>query len=138
MDAMPDDRVRRILQTCRSVALVGLSAQAQRPSHGVARYLLAHGYRVIPVNPACVEVLGQRSHARLTDITEPVQLVVVFRRTEEVMPVAEQAIAIGARCFWQQLGVVHAAAHQRVREAGLDAVMDRCVMIDHARLLGAA
>ncbi len=138
---MPSDfdvRLRRILAECRSIAVVGLSAQPHRPSHGVALYMQAQGYRIIPVNPAYTDVLGQRCHASLADVQEPVHMVTVFRRTEEVLPVAHQAIAIGAQCFWQQLGVLNEAADLLVRQAGLDAVMDRCVKIEHARLLGRA
>jgi predicted CoA-binding protein len=131
-----DTLLRRVLAECRSIAVVGLSAQPHRPSHGVALYMLAQGYRIIPVNPAYTEVLGQRCHASLAEVPEPVHMVNVFRRTDEVLPVAHQAIAIGARCLWQQLGVVNEAADQLVRQAGLDAVMDRCVKIEHARLLG--
>lgn len=136
---MPSDfdaLLRRILAECRSIAVVGLSAQPQRPSHGVALFMQSQGYRIVPVNPAYTEVLGQRCHASLAEVPEPVHMVVVFRRTDEVLPVARQAIAIGARCFWQQLGVVNETADQLVRQAGLDAVMDRCVKIEHARLLG--
>jgi uncharacterized protein len=131
-----DTLLRRVLAECRSIAVVGLSAQPHRPSHGVALYMQAQGYRIIPVNPAYTEVLGQRCYPSLAEVPEPVHMVNVFRRTEEVLPVAHQAIAIGARCLWQQLGVVNEAADQLVRQAGLDAVMDRCVKIEHARLLG--
>lgn len=130
-----DTLLRRLLAQCRSLAVVGLSAQPHRPSHGVALYMQSQGYRIIPVNPAYTEVLGQHCHASLTEVQEPVHMVVVFRRTDEVLPVARQAIAIGARGFWQQLGVVNEAADQLVRQSGLDAVMDRCVKIEHARLL---
>ncbi len=133
---MDDDTalLRRLLAECRTIAVVGLSAQPHRPSHDVARYMLTQGYRIIPVNPAYTEILGERCHASLELVPEPVHMVNVFRRTEEVLPVARQALAIGARCFWQQLGVVNEAADQLVREAGLVAVMDRCLKIEHARL----
>ena len=130
--------LRRLLAECRTIAVVGLSAQPHRPSHEVALYMRSQGYRIIPVNPAYSEVLGERCYASLEEVPEPVHMVDVFRRTEEVLPVARQAIAIGARCFWQQLGVVNEAADQLVREAGLDAVMDLCVKIEHARLRGRA
>lgn len=130
--------LRRLLAECRTIAVVGLSAQPHRPSHEVALYMRSQGYRIIPVNPAYSEVLGARCYASLEEVPEPVHMVDVFRRTEEVLPVARQAIAIGARCFWQQLGVVNEAADQLVREAGLDAVMDLCVKIEHARLRGCA
>lgn len=137
---MTDDtaRLRRILAEYRTIAVVGLSAQPHRPSNEVALYMRSQGYRIIPVNPAYTEVLGERCYASLEQVPEPVDIVDVFRRTEEVLPVARQAIAIGARCFWQQLGVLNEAADQLVREAGLEAVMDRCIKIEHARLLGRA
>lgn len=128
--------LRRILSENRVLAIVGLSANWSRPSHFAAKYMLEHGYRVIPVNPQYAEVLGQKCYATLGDIPEKVDLVDVFRRTEEVMPIAEQAIAIGARVFWQQLGVRNEAAAARARAAGLEAVMDRCVKIEHGRLFG--
>lgn len=129
-------RLRRILAEYRTIAVVGLSAQPHRPSHEVALYMRSQGYRIIPVNPAYTEVLGERCYASLEQVPEPVDIVDVFRRTEEVLPVARQAIAIGARCFWQQLGVLNEAADQLVREAGLEAVMDLCIKIEHARLQG--
>lgn len=128
--------LRRILKESRVLAVVGLSAQWHRPSYFAAKYMMEHGYRVIPVNPRYTEVLGQKCYASLREIPEKVDLVDVFRRTAEVLPVAEDAIAIGARVFWQQLGVANEAAAARVRAAGLEAVMDRCVKIEHARLFG--
>ncbi|MEP7282255.1 MAG: CoA-binding protein [Rubrivivax sp.] len=132
------DGLRRILRSCRTVAVVGLSAEWHRPSHFVAKYLQQHGYRVIPVNPryAGGEVLGERVHASLEAIGEPVDLVNVFRRTEDVLPIAQGAVAIGARCLWQQIGVVNEKAAVLAQAAGLDSVMDRCVKIEHARLFG--
>jgi predicted CoA-binding protein len=137
---MSDDiaTLRRILKTCRTVAVVGLSAEWHRPSFFVAKYLQQHGYRVIPVNPryAGGEILGERVHASLDDIGEPVDMVDVFRRSEDVGPIAEAAIRIGASCLWQQIGVANAEADAAVRAAGLDSVMDRCTKIEHARLFG--
>jgi uncharacterized protein len=135
---MSDDvaALRRILQSCRTIAVVGLSAEWHRPSYFAAKYMQAKGYRVIPVNPRYDSILGQRCHARLEDIGEPVDLVDVFRRTEDVLPIAASAVAIGARCLWQQIGVVNAEADALVRAAGLDSVMNRCVKIEHARLFG--
>jgi len=135
---MTDDisSLRRILRVTRTVAVVGLSAEWHRPSHFVAKYLQQHGYRVIPVNPRYPEILGERCYASLTDIAEPVDLVDVFRRTEDVLPIARQAVAIGAKCLWQQIGVKNVEADRLAREAGLDSVMDRCVKIEHARLFG--
>ena len=128
--------LRRILRECRTIAIVGLSAEWHRPSNFVAKYLQQHGYRVIPVNPRYTEVLGERCYANLTDITEPIDMVDVFRRTEDVMPIAEQAIRIGAKCLWQQIGVMNSQAAALAQAAGLDTVQDRCVKIEHARLFG--
>jgi uncharacterized protein len=135
---MTDDiaTLRRILRQCRTIAVVGLSAEWHRPSYFAAKYLQQHGYRVIPVNPRYSEVLGERCHASLAEIGEPVDMVDVFRRTEDVAPIAEQAIRIGAKCLWQQLGVNNLEADRLAREAGLDSVLDRCVKIEHARLFG--
>ena len=132
------DTLRRILQSCRSVAIVGLSAEWHRPSYFVAKYLQQHGFRILPVNPryAGSQILGMACVARLEDITEPVAMVDVFRKTEDVAPIADSAIAIGARCLWQQIGVINLQADARARAAGLHSVMDRCVKIEHARLFG--
>ena len=128
--------LRRILHDGRTVAVVGLSANWHRPSNFAAKYLQDHGYRVIPVNPAYQEVLGERCYPDLKSIPEPVDVVDVFRRAEEVPAIAADAIAIGARVLWLQIGVIHAAAAATARAAGLDVVMDRCMKIEHARLFG--
>ena len=128
--------LRRILGTCRTLAVVGLSADWFRPSFFAAKYMQEHGYRIVPVNPKYPEILGERCYPSLRDIPHPVDLVDVFRRTEDVVPIARDAVAIGARCLWQQLGVVNAEADAIARAAGLDSVTDRCVKIEHARLFG--
>lgn len=130
--------LRRILQDNRVLAVVGLSADWYRPSYFAAKYMQSHGYRIIPVNPryAGQTVLGERCYASLQDIPDKVDLVDVFRRTEDVMPIAQAAIAIGASVLWQQIGVTNADAASVARKAGLEAVMDRCVKIEHARLFG--
>jgi len=128
--------LRRILRECRVIAVVGLSADWFRPSYFAAKYMLEHGYRVIPVNPKYREILGQACYASLADIPEKVDMVDVFRKSQDVMPVAEAAIAVGARVLWQQLGVKNEAAAERARAAGLETVMDRCVKIEHGRLFG--
>ena len=135
---MNDDlaSLRRILKTCRTVAVVGLSAEWHRPSNFVAKYLQSHGYRVIPINPRYDAILGERCYARLEDIPEPVDMVDVFRKPADVPPIAASAVAIGAQCLWQQLGVANLEADAIARAAGLDSVMDRCVKIEHARLFG--
>ena len=128
----------RILLDCRSIAVVGLSAEWMRPSFFAAKYLQGKGYRILPVNPryAGGSVLGMPCVARLEDLTEPVDLVDVFRKTEDVAPIAASAVAIGAKCLWQQIGVMNLEAHAAARAAGLDSVMNRCVKIEHARLFG--
>ena len=137
---MADDisTLRRILHQHRRIAVVGLSAEWHRPSYFAAKYMQQHGYTIFPVNPryAGGEVLGQPCVASLSDLTGPVDMVDVFRRTEDVLPIAQQAIAIGAKCLWQQIGVLNEEADALVRAAGLDSVMDRCVKIEHARLFG--
>ena len=128
--------LRRILHESRVLAVVGLSASWYRPSYFAAKYMMEHGYRVIPVNPQYGEVLGQKCYPSLRAIPEKVDLVDVFRKTGDVLPIAEDAIAIGARVLWQQIGVKNLEADEKARAAGLDSVMDRCVKIEHARLFG--
>ncbi len=128
--------LRRILKECRTIAVVGLSANWYRPSYFAAKYMMEHGYRIIPVNPQYPEVLGQKCYPALAAIPEKVDIVDCFQRTERIMPLAEEAIAIGAKVFWQQIGVINEEADRRVRAAGLDSVMDRCVKIEHGRLFG--
>ncbi len=128
--------LKRILKSSRVIAVVGLSANWWRPSFFVAKYLQDHGYRVIPVNPAYQEVLGEKSYASLKDVPEKIDMVDCFRKAEEIPALAEDAVAIGAKCLWMQLGVVNEAAAARAREAGLDVIMDRCVKIEHGRLFG--
>ena len=135
---MADDisTLRRILKDSHTVAVVGLSAEWHRPSNFAAKYMQTHGYRVIPVNPRYESILGERSYARLEDIPEPVDIVDVFRKTADVLPIAQSAVAIGAKVLWQQIGVLSLEADALARGAGLDSVMDRCVKIEHARLFG--
>jgi len=131
---MTDAEMKRLLEQTQSIAVVGLSSRPERPSHGVARYLIAQGYRVIPVNPTVDEVLGLKSYPDLKAIPEPVDVVDIFRRSEHVPPIVEQAIEIGARAVWMQLGVVHEEAAARAEAAGLIVVMDRCIAVEHRRL----
>jgi predicted CoA-binding protein len=135
---MHDDiaSLRRILRASQTVAVVGLSAEWHKPSNFVAKYLQSHGYRIVPVNPRYAEILGEKSYARLEDIPFRVDMVDVFRRTDNVLPIAQSAMAIGAACFWQQIGVMNTEADALARAAGLDTVMNRCVKIEHARLFG--
>ena len=128
--------LRRILKQNHTVAVVGLSANWWRPSFFVAKYLIDHGYRVIPVNPAYQDVLGQKCYPTLKDIPEKVDIVDCFRKSAEIPPLARDAIDIGAKCLWMQLTVVSDEAASMARKAGMDVVMDRCIKIEHARLFG--
>src|SRR5579872_1950132 len=127
------DGIAQLLESARTIAVVGLSSSAMRPSHGMAEYLQRAGYKIIPVNPNETEVLGERAVARLEDIREKVDIVDIFRRSEFVPEVVESAIAIGAKAVWMQEGVIHEAAAERARAAGLMVVMDRCILKEHAR-----
>jgi predicted CoA-binding protein len=128
------DPADKILRSARTIAIVGLSANPRRPSHGVARYLQRAGYRIIPVNPNVSEVLGERAYATLAELPGPVDVVEVFRRSEFVGAIVDEAIAIGAGAVWLQDGVVDEAAAERARAAGLDVVMDDCMMRRHAAM----
>ncbi|MBK8065198.1 MAG: CoA-binding protein [Betaproteobacteria bacterium] len=130
------DVLRRILAGNRVIAVVGLSANWHRPSYFAAKYMQEHGYRIIPVNPQYTEVLGEKCYPSLRDIPEKVDIVDCFQKTERILPLAEAAIAIGARVLWQQIGVKNEAAAALAAAAGLDTVMDRCVKIEHGRLFG--
>lgn len=126
-----NDPIRELLARSKVIAVVGLSSKPHRPSHGVARYLQSVGYRIFPVNPNEREVLGEKSYARLEDVPVKVDIVDIFRRSERVPPVVESAIAIGARAVWMQEGVIHEEAAARARAAGLEVVMDRCLLKEH-------
>ena len=132
--------LRRILRENRVIAVVGLSASWHRPSNFAANYMMQHGYTIVPVNPAYAEVLGQKCYASLREAAEKcalkIDIVDCFRKTAEILPIAEDAIAIGAKVLWQQLGVRNEEAARKAEAAGLDSVMDRCVKIEHARLFG--
>ena len=128
------ETIRKILKEARTIAVVGLSTNPARPSHGVAQYLMRQGYRVIPVNPAYAEVLGEKCYASLRDIPEPVDVVDCFRKPTELMPIVDDAIAIGAKTLWMQLGVINEAAAAKSRAAGMQVVMDHCIKIEHMRL----
>jgi predicted CoA-binding protein len=129
------DRLR-ILRRYRRIAMVGLSSNPFRPSHFAAVYMLAEGYEVFAVNPREREVLGRPSYPSLREVPGPVEIVDIFREPEAVPAVVEEAIAVGAKVVWMQLGVIHAGAARRAREAGLQVVMDACVKIEHARFFG--
>jgi predicted CoA-binding protein len=123
-----------ILNEYRIIAMVGLSPDPSRPSHRVAKYLITHGYKVIPVNPDAQEILGTRSYSDMSSIPEPVEIVDIFRRSEEVMPIVDEAIKIGAKIVWMQEGVINEEAALRAQDAGLLVVMDRCMLKEHKRL----
>lgn len=122
-----------ILRTCRTLAVVGLSSNPHRPSHGVSRFLQRAGYRIIPVNPRETEVLGEKAWPSLPDVPEPFDCVVIFRRPQHVPEIVEQAIRIGARAVWMQQGISHPQSAARARAAGLLVVEDRCMMIERLR-----
>jgi len=130
------ETIKRILSESKTIAVVGLSATWNRPSHFAAKYMKAHGYKIIPVNPAYEEVLGEKCYKSLLDIPEPVDIVDIFRRSEDVPPIVEDAIKIGAKVVWMQLTVVNEEAAGKAREAGLEVVMNRCVKIEHGRFFG--
>lgn len=132
---MPDP-LRDILSRSKVIAVVGLSSKPHRPSHGVARYMQQAGYRIIPVNPNEEKVLGEKCYPRLEDIPVQVDIVDIFRRSESVPLVVESAIAIRARVVWMQEGVIHEEAAARARSAGLEVVMDRCILKEHAQRFG--
>ena len=131
-----EDAVRRILEGCRTWAVVGCSPDQSRPSHRVARRLQGWGYRVIPVNPNADVILGEPAYPRLADVPEQVEVVDIFRHSAQAGAHVDEAIAIGAGAVWMQLGVVDEAAARRARAAGLDVVMDRCPAIEYPRLVG--
>ena len=129
-------KIRRILRENRTIAVVGLSANWYRPSYFAAKYMQEHGYRIIPVNPQYDSVLGEKCHKSLAEVPGKVDIVDCFRKSEEIDAIADEAIAIGARVLWLQLGVTNAAARRKAEAAGLEVVEDRCVKIEHGRLFG--
>ena len=139
--------LRDVLTRCRTLAVVGLSPQWHRPSYFAAKYMQAHGYRIVPVNPLVAReggsILGERAYATLREADAAVRaeggridMVDCFRKSEDIPPLADEAVAIGARCLWLQLGVFNDAAAERAEAAGLQVIQNRCVKIEHARLFG--
>jgi uncharacterized protein len=128
-----NDAIAQILDTSKTIAVVGLSANRMRPSYGVAEYLRSAGYRIIPVNPNLEDVLGEKSYARLEDVPDRVDIVDIFRRSEFVPEIVDSAIRIGARGIWMQEGVVHPAAAEKARRAGLFVIMDSCILKEHVK-----
>ena len=128
--------LRKILKETKTIAMVGLSDKWYRPSNFAAKYLLDHGYKVIPINPAYKEVLGQKCYKSLLDIKEKVDVVDCFRKAEEIPRIARDAIKIGAKVLWMQLGIENEEAMKIAENAGLEVVMNRCMKIEHGRLFG--
>ena len=131
---MDNQILRRLFEASTTIAVVGLSNKKHRASYATTRYMQAHGYRIIPVNPKFEEILGERCYPNLRAIPEQVDIVNCFRRSEFIPPIVEEAIEIGARALWMQLGIVNEAAAEQARQAGLAVVMDRCIMIEYNRL----
>ena len=127
--------IASVLRSARTIAVIGLSSKRYRPSHGVAEYMQSAGYRIIPVNPFETEVLGEKTYPELDRVPGTVDIVDIFRRSEFVPEIVEAAIRIGARAIWMQEGVFHEEAAAKARAAGLDVVMDRCILKEHRRLL---
>jgi len=124
-----------LLRASKTIAVVGLSSRRSRPSYGVSEYMQSQGYRIIPVNPNEAEILGEKSYATLEEIPEPVDIVDIFRRSELVGEIVDAAIKIGARGIWMQEGVVNEEAAAKARDAGLEVVMDRCILKEHRKML---
>jgi uncharacterized protein len=129
---MPDQS--DILRKYKTIAVVGLSNNPIRPSYGVSEYMQHQGYRIIPVNPGHAQILGEKSYRTLEDIPEPVEIVNIFRRSEMIPPIVDSAIAIGAKVVWMQEGIEHEAAAEKARAAGLEVVMDTCILKEHRRI----
>lgn len=130
------ESIARMLEGAKVIAVVGLSSDPARPSHSVSRYMQTHGYRIIPINPNETSALGEKSYARLEDVPEKIDLVDIFRRSEEAGQHVDEAIGIGARGVWLQEGVVDEEAAQRALDAGLDVAMDRCILKEHLKRRG--
>jgi predicted CoA-binding protein len=127
------DPVTVLLEKYRTLAVVGLSSKVMRPSYGVAAYMQTQGYRIIPVNPNETSVLGEKAYPSLDEAPDPVEIVVIFRRSEFVPEIVEAAIRRGAKVIWMQEGVIHEAAARRARQAGLEVIQDRCILKEHAK-----
>ncbi len=132
--------IREILETYTTIAVIGISAKPERASHSVTRYLLHAGYTIVPVNPLLDEVFGLRCYPSLSDIPaelrNTIEIVDIFRKPAEVGPVVEEAIGIGAKVVWMQLGITHDAAARKAEEAGLDVIQNRCIAVEHGRMKG--
>jgi len=129
-----DEELRKLLTDARTIAMVGASSSPDKPSHGIMKKMLGAGYHVIPVNPRETEVLGQKAFASLRDITEKVDIVDVFRRAEDTPPIADEAVAIGAKAIWLQSGITNDETARRAQTGGLMAIMDACIGVEHSLL----
>jgi uncharacterized protein len=133
-DAPPsDDPIFDILTKYKTIAVVGLSANPARPSYGVTEYMQSAGYHIVPVNPNETDVLGEPSYARLEDVPRKIEIVDVFRRPEDVLPVVDAAISVGAKVIWMQLGIANEPAAEKARAAGITVVMDACILVEHKK-----
>lgn len=137
---MPDSNpleedIKQLLQKSNTIAVVGISRKEDRDSYKVAKYLKEHGFKIIPVNPRYEEVLGEKCSKSLSDIPFSVDIVDIFRKPESIPPIVDEAIKIGAKAVWMQLGLAHNASAKKAREAGLEVVMNKCIKIEHSRLL---
>jgi predicted CoA-binding protein len=132
--ASPEE-IKAVLRNYQVVAVVGLSPKPERASHQVAQYLKEHGYRIVPVNPGQKEILGEKCYPSLKDIPFPIEVVDIFRNVEAIPGIVDEAIAMGAKVVWMQLGLAEPASARKAREAGLQVVMDRCMKIEHAQYL---
>lgn len=134
MTNLTDSEIKKILDSAKNIAIVGLSDSPEKASYGVARYLISTGYNIFPVNPKYDSILGVKCYKSLDDIEEKIDIVNVFRRPEHILPVAEKAIEIEARVIWMQLGIINEEAAMLAHKAGLDVIMDRCIKVEHRRL----
>lgn len=128
-------RIKEILQTMKTIAVVGLSENSTRASHQVAKIMQSHGYRIIPVNPSAEEILGEKCYPSLLEVEEPIDIVNVFRRSETIVPIAKEAVEIQAKVLWLQLGIVNEEAADIAQIGGLEVIMDRCIKVDHSKYL---
>jgi uncharacterized protein len=131
------EEIKALFKHCKTIAIVGLSDNPMRPSHEVARYLQQQGFRIIPVNPKLTEVLGEKCYASLREVPDKIDMVDCFRRSEEMLPIAQDAAEIGAACLWMQIGIINHAAAKIAEDAGLKVVLDKCIKIEHRRAINA-
>ncbi len=134
MTEKPEAEISKILKDYHTVAVVGISSKPDRPSYQVAQYLQSHGYRIVPVNPGCTEILGEKCYPSLKDIPFPVEVVDIFRKIEAIPPIVDDAIAVGAKAVWMQLELKEPKSADKAQKAGLQVVQDRCMKIEHAAL----